>query len=103
MVGPSFGHSIRLLWLRSFNVRFRLFSFGLFYVAFITGPFALAALDFAGAVIDDLPAACAATVPIAIRMPLIVAFKFGSVPDPTLIFVTPNPIRIIRRRILPSS
>jgi len=37
-------------------------------------------------------------VPIAIRIPFIIALKFWSVPNPTLIFVIPNPIGIIRRR-----
>jgi hypothetical protein len=31
-------------------------------------------------------------------MPLIITLKFGSVPNPNLIFIVPNPVRIIRRR-----
>src|ERR1700683_2901246 len=54
-------------------------------------------LGFNGTVIT-IPAAVMSTVPIAIRMPLIIALKFRSVPNPALIFVAPNPIRIIRCR-----
>jgi hypothetical protein len=68
-----------LLCVRSFNFSFRLFSSWLFYVAFINGTFALAALAFTRTMISA-PFLVMTPVPIAIGMPFIIALKFRSVP-----------------------
>jgi hypothetical protein len=59
--------------------------------------FGLSALAFTGTMIA-IAAALMAAVPIAVRMPFLITLKFGSVPNPNLIPIVPNPIRIIRRR-----